>query len=141
MDWLGKLERLRVIGQMLLDFCISWNASASKCRHRSTVRFQCRFRIDAIDARQELAPFQLVFQEGAVSLRPRPEHLFYLIGLVLEEFERDSKAAVYTGEFFQRAVKDVHLEFVPRHSNPRRTERYHLNRVTYQRLQLHRLIV
>src|SRR4249919_1040509 len=111
MDWLGKLERLRVIGQMLLDFCISWNASASKCRHGSTVRFQCRFRIDVIDARQELAPFPLVFQEVAVSLRPCPEHFFYSIGLVLEEFERDGKAAIDAREFFQRAVENVHLEF------------------------------
>src|SRR4029450_5560855 len=141
MHWLEKLERLRVIDQMLLDFCISRNARASKCRHGSTIRFQCRFHVDAIDARQELAAFPLVFQEVAVSLRPCPEHLFYSIGLVLEEFERHGKAAVYTGEFFQRAVEDVHLEFVPRHGNPRRTERYHLNRVAYQCLQLHRLIV
>jgi hypothetical protein len=141
MHWLEKLERLRVIGQMLLDFCISRNARASKCRHGSTIRFQCRFHVDAIDARQELAAFPFVFQEVAVSLRPCPEHLFYSIGLVLEEFERDGKAAIYTGEFFQCAVEDVHLEFVPRHSDPRRTERYHLNRVAYQRLQLHRLII
>src|SRR5262245_33308314 len=80
---------------------------------------------------QELAAFPFVFQEIAVSLRACPEHFFYSVGLVLEEFERHGKAAVDTGESFQRAVEDVHLEFVPRHSDPRGTERYHLNRVAY----------
>src|SRR5262245_30020978 len=98
MYWLGKLERLRITGQMLLDLRISRNAGASKCRHGSAIRFQRRFRIDAIDARQELAAFSFVFQEVAVSLRPCPEHSFYSIGLVLEEFERYGKPAVDAGE-------------------------------------------
>src|SRR5215813_4284718 len=66
---------------MLLDFCISRNAGASKCRHGSTIGFQCRFRIDVIDARQELAAFPFVFQEVAVSFRPCPEHFFTRSGL------------------------------------------------------------
>ncbi len=59
----------------------------------------------------------------------------------MEKFERDGQPTVDAGEFIQGAVKNIHLEFVPRHSDPRRTEGYHLNRVAHQCLQLHRLIV
>src|SRR5215468_6285784 len=126
---------------MFFDLFIGWNTRARECRNGGAVRFQGGSDIDAIKARQKLASFPFVFEKKTVSLRARPEHFYYMVGLLLQRLEWNSETTIYAGEFVQGAIKNRHFEFVARHRHPRRAKRDHLNSVARQRLQLHGLII
>src|SRR5262249_26999007 len=68
------------------------------------------------------------------------QQLLHQLRLFLESFHADGQAILDTRVFIDGAVENIHLEFVAREQDPRRTDRRHLDRVANQPLKVPALL-